>query len=1271
MIRKYFIAILLATALLFISTTTALAADIPKNITVAEQNRALNNWRTLLLGTKVDESDATLMNVLKNRDADLNIILKDISKNIKGIPTDSKKRYIFNGLKNWPENSKSIVTTVMNVKLMAIQYNTPGSIYYQDAVLKQQILDSLEVIYVDMYNENTQAADTGNMTDVGDETDTSNEDVTTPKNDVNDWNIFIPKQLINTVILMQKELTELAGKEKDSIDLIQCYLNAFDHFEPQSETDSTIGSGANRINKGMIIVLRGVIGLDQHKINLGAKIMERGYRTIAPGTTPSDGFYADGSFIQHKHTPYNTGGYGTDILETSASLLQLFNGTTLLNNSDSANNFQVFQNNIYLYLDKSYLPTLYKNEVLDMTRGRKITSNKDGSNEDVANKMLYNMYLISQKKDSLKNTYSNIVKSSIYESSFGPDFYKNMSLSQAQTFKTLLTNDAVSDTYSESKKNILMSTARRMINRNKDYVAGISMFSKNISAFEFIGSHNKTGFYTGTGALSLYNGDNALRGDYYPTVGMAMLPGTTSDMKLPSLEAPADNQKLFGNTESWSGGISDGLNGSATMDYSMANVTGSSLSAKKSWFFLDDRIVAMGTDINSHEGLNTQTIVENRQLTDSSSTLSVNGQEIPLAQNATKQIANASWAYLTGAKPSQNIGYIFPQLSSISAYKQKQTGDWDELDSSNNRKIVSATYAGLTIPHGANPSNASYMYMILPGSSEEETEKMATNSGVLTTNTGSVQGVLDKEQDLAIMNYRAPDEVGYGTVTNHNFNSKAYTPGSIMIRYTTTEDKQTKTITLSDPSMEADSIHFSVPKESYTAISLKSEKGTVTSAGDNWDIVVNTSGKSGESFQFVFEKEPSTLKADEYKIIDGSNRVTGTYTGPVAKIALEIDGTLQQKITPTSPTYSYFIRGINNATKEVYVISYDSAGEELHRVKVDIISTKGALTTVPYTIDLENYIQGIFSGDITKISIIINDVEKGKISVTPPNLKYYAKDLVTKLDDKVFVVGYDSLGQELDRKRVDIGATGSIEPSKFMLGQDSYVTGVYTGDLVQVELKIDAETKQRINVTNNTIKYYPYKLITNKDQVVQLIGYNSAGIPVSEVTVPIGPSGDIQTNTYTLGDSHVTGTFSGDVAKIELTVDNVAGTRINVPASGSDFQYYAKNLISASTQIVIATAYDSKGNVLAKSTVKVLNKPKILTSEINKTGYIKGSIEGDVQKIKLSVDDLEQKTTVNVQPDGTFQYYIKSIGLTASNKVKLIGLDSNNVEIISVDVKIP
>nr|WP_052006823.1 polysaccharide lyase family 8 super-sandwich domain-containing protein [Listeria fleischmannii] len=331
------------------------------------------------------------------------------------------------------------------------------------------------------------------------------------------------------------------------------------------------------------------------------------------------------------------------------------------------------------------------------------------------------------------------------------------------------------------------------------------MFSKRISAFESIGGQNLLGFYTGTGALSIYNGDAALKSNYYPTVDMTSLPGTTTDHKTKSITA--DNLKYL-NPYSWSGGISDQTFGSATMQYSLKNVTGSSLMARKSWFFLNGKIVALGSGISSQENLNTETIVENRQLIHPTNAFSVSGTTLSTGQ--TKTLSNVKWAYLNGSTQNESMGYVFPAATTVTSYKRVQSGDWKTLNTRNSPSPVSATYAGLRIPHGKAPQNKSYSYILLPGKSKQATEAYSKKMDVeIRANNLNQQAVFDKSQNLWIGNFLQPSSLnGYS----------AKTRGSMMVKKASGSEK----IVISDPSMEQSKVTFLVPQQ--TGFKLKRKK---------------------------------------------------------------------------------------------------------------------------------------------------------------------------------------------------------------------------------------------------------------------------------------------------------------------------------------------------------------------------------------------------------------------------------------------------------------
>ncbi|MBC1457296.1 polysaccharide lyase 8 family protein [Listeria newyorkensis] len=757
--------------------------------TIAEQNMSLNNWKVSLVGKAFPASNVALKLTLAEKEQALQQnVLSRLNK-------DPKKNYLFSNVTAWKTNSTQSTIIATNIEKMATLYQTPNSIYYRNATLKQDIIYSLTWFYNNLYS-----AKVGKL-----------------NRNWYDLQIGTPISLVNTLVLMKPDISST---------FLQNYLKAIDYFEPATATAKDVGTGANRLDKGFIVTIRGVLGGNQAKINMGTEMVKRVYTPVTSG----DGFYADGSFIQHANTPYTTG-YGAAVLARSADFYQLLSGTKSFSNLRSLPM-------MFTYLDTTYLPVLYKDEVLDMTRGRGV-SLKAVSNQQIAQTMLYDMFTISQKNSNVayRGKYANITKSSIISQSLHLDFYKNLTIPQAQTFQSILLNKKIPATYPNRTQNKMMASASQMVDIKPSYVAGISMFSKKISAFESIGGQNKLGFYTGTGALYLYNGDEALEGNYYPTVDMTSLAGTTTDHKTKPITS--DNAKYL-NTQAWSGGVSDQQNGSATMHYNMKNVTGSTLEARKSWFFLNGKIVALGAGITSKENLNTETIVENRKLFNTNlNTFVVGGQTINLGQ--TKNITT-KWAYLNGAVPSQNIGYVFPTATNVTAYKKTKAGNWNTINTRNRNEIVSANYAGITISHGKKPTNKSYSYIILPGKSKQATEAYSKKIDIeIRANNLNQQAVFDKSQNLWIANFRQASTLN-GIV--------AQTRGSIMIRKSATLQK----ITLADPSMEQSKIVFLVPKVNGHKVKSKSPEVSVTTSGKNWRIQVNTAAKNGKSFSVNFGK---------------------------------------------------------------------------------------------------------------------------------------------------------------------------------------------------------------------------------------------------------------------------------------------------------------------------------------------------------------------------------------------------------------------------------
>ncbi|MBC1501336.1 hypothetical protein HB943_12055 [Listeria weihenstephanensis] len=375
-------------------------------------------------------------------------------------------------------------------------------------------------------------------------------------------------------------------------------------------------------------------------------------------------------------------------------------------------------------------------------------------------------------------------------------------------------------------------------------------------------------------------------------------------------------------------------------------------------------------------------------------------------------------------------------------------------------------------------------------------------------------------------------------------------------------------------------------------------KGKINATTDIvYAIGYDANGKELQKTKVNVQKQTSGQLTPNTFYLGKDNYVTGQLSGDIAKISLTVNGTEGTKIGVTAPDFKYYANNlIRNLTDVVKITAYDTDGQVLDTKSIIVakeVTTTGAITSIAtFNIGKDNYITGQLSGDITKISLTVNNVESTKISVTAPGFKYYANNVIRNQTDIVKITGYDSTGKLLDTKTVTIAkeTTGVINSvSAFNLGKDGYVTGTYTDDIARVELQVNNVTLQRINVTDGIIKYYAKTSIKQTSDIVKLVGYNTAGVAVSTKTVPvISVNGTITANPFLIGvDSYVKGQYTGDIVKISLTVNGAKQTTINVPIPGPDFQYYAKTLIKNETDIVVLTAYDAIGTILQTSNIVV------------------------------------------------------------------------------------
>lgn len=592
------------------------------------------------------------------------------------------------------------------LNVLAGAYLSSSSPYYQDPDVLQAVRDGLDWLLANAYSP------TG-----------------TGYNNWWDWQIGTPATLNGFLMSFYDQL---------SPSQIATAVAAIDHYMPDPTrrasfdgsvpANATIEVAANLLDKALVSVLRGIIGKDGSKIATG--------RDAIPGAlayvTAGDGFYADGSFIQHLHEPY-VGGYGTVMLGAINKLYYILNDSSWPISGDP--NYL----NPYDWAMNAFRPFIFDGAMMDNQRGRGIT--RQFNQDHVVGRST--ILALAELAHALPAPQASQLKAVIKgwaqrDGTFGDSYFTpvptatNGAMSAISTFNIALVkamlNDPAINAAPEPSEARYFPSADRALSRRDGHAFALSMFSRRMSAFEYGNGENLRGWWTGIGMTYLYNADQTQYGNnYWATVNMWRLPGTTTDH---SGSGTPVAWKFYGNQKYGVGGAE--LNRqfvTAAMEFNINNVTGNNLAGKKAWFMFGDRIVAVGSGITSTNGVNVETIVENRALNgvgDNVLTVNAVDNAMPVTLGWSQAMPATSWAHLAGNTSSgSDIGYIFPDQPSISALRESRSGAWSDVGPNNSADTVSNNFLSLAFDHGSNPANAAYTYILLPNRSAQETADFA------------------------------------------------------------------------------------------------------------------------------------------------------------------------------------------------------------------------------------------------------------------------------------------------------------------------------------------------------------------------------------------------------------------------------------------------------------------------------------------------------------------------------------------------------------------
>ncbi|MBA8951794.1 polysaccharide lyase 8 family protein [Actinomadura namibiensis] len=638
------------------------------------------------------------------------------------------------------------------------------------------------------------------------------------------WQIGAPRALFDLCAILGDRLP--AG-------LVTGLVAAVGHFVPDSAVATYGGTstGANRVDLCRSIAFTGVVGRDAARLALARDALS----PVFPHVTTGDGFYRDGSFIQHGWVPY-TGTYGNELLGGLAVLFALLAGS----------DWAVTDPNRRLFLDsveRSYAPVLFNGLMMDGVSGRGISRGAAPGDPARArdddhvrgHAVIANIALLAQGAPAAEAArWKGMVKGWAARDAYAPLLSDpRLGVAALARCREILDDPAVVAA-AEPTGHRLFAAMDRAVHRRPGWAAMVSMSSARIAFYEHGNGENLRGWHTGAGMLYWWGADSG-NGQYsdafWPTVDPYRLPGVTVSRKALADAAGgawgADKPNAV-----WVGGTTDGEFAAVGQDTRGLHST---LTARKSWFLLDDAVICLGGGVACSDGTAVESVYDNRNLGASGThALTVDGTAQPVAHPWSATFPAPRWAHLAGFG-----GYVFLDGRAVVFRREERTGRWRDINTGGSTTAITRRYLTLYRHHGTDPVSGGYAYLVMPGATAAATAARAGAPwATVLANGPDRQGIAVPSLGVTAVNFFAAGSAGGVTVS---------APASVLVRE---RGDGTAVVCVADPRRSATTIDVTWARAVASVVS-RDPTVTVTGTGASLALRVNAAGSAGATHRLV------------------------------------------------------------------------------------------------------------------------------------------------------------------------------------------------------------------------------------------------------------------------------------------------------------------------------------------------------------------------------------------------------------------------------------
>ena len=689
------------------------------------------------------------------------------------------------------------------------------------------------------------------------------------------WEIGLAQYISKTLVLLADEVRAYRP------DLAQTYVASMDAYlrngiDGDVNLDSRFHTGANLADITTNRILQGALLGDEARIHKALTDQLTVFATIDPyhldhGVT--DGYYADGSFIQHASVAY-TGSYGKGLLTRVVQTLKILDGTGFAHGEELVPT-------VRSWVQNGFAPLIFEGWMMEIVKGRAV-SRTDSGYTDVAVVVEAVVDLASLASGADATALKSYVKHIRSTSRGTLDPGRFVSPVSVVRYADIIGDPSVpAEDLNAASRSVAFNAMDRNVHRRPGYAFALARSSDRISKYEYMSGENLMPWFQGDGAYYLYlsgqDQSQAYGVDYFTTVSPYGLAGVTAPVEQrrtvpdlygkPYYDNPGHPLNFTSSSESQNTYVyfprgTDRRSGGAVLGaYAAVGMVQSgdvadrdrrllpddfvvyrNATATKSWFLLDEEIVVLAAGVGDPAGRAVTTTVDARTASPGDQ-VSLTGMLRGGRPWTGAGTGDLHWLRYANTTQRTAVGYVFLDTPQVRVSLDEVTRSRRVVRTSNPDTAVTRTVLGVTVDQAPGAEPARIAYALVPNAGGTQLASYPNGPLQVLANTPRLQAVSHTGLGLRAANAFTP---GRHEVAGLRMDG----PASVIVQRR--GHRGPTTVAVSDPTMGRDTIGVLIRGRSLRKVS--SDDGVrVSPVHGGTRVDVDTRHAYGRSFTVTLQ----------------------------------------------------------------------------------------------------------------------------------------------------------------------------------------------------------------------------------------------------------------------------------------------------------------------------------------------------------------------------------------------------------------------------------